>query len=492
MENVRGHAFISYVREDKDRVDRLEAILKAAGVEVWRDTAALWPGENWRTKIREAVTKDALAFIACFSTNSEAREVSGQNEELVLALDQLRLRRPDQVWLIPVRFDDCQVPDLEIGGGRTLGDIQRVDLTDDNWDAGAARLIASVLRILDRHDAVEAARKATSAAAASTFAQRLKAALRDPAGDIAVRDLVMPLADAAHAAISDEDRFPSTSAMMQKPAGEAALYIADLTREFMSVLDPVLDALIVGCPWSLEQHERTWSRLIERIAHRHADGAGMVVLTRLRWFPIVVAMYAGGIAALAENNYGALRALAIDARVRDREGVAPALARAHPWRPFSDFELGAQVLAFQAAGEDVTAEMAELIRERRIGNRYTPVSDFLHDTLRPKLADLLPNDDEYTEIFDRFEILMGLMTVDLRNQDMPAWVPPPNYGSFTWRNRYYSPENQPDRRMLQELLTQQDQWPPLRAGLFGGSIARANAAFDLFIAGADTARNQRF
>ena len=42
-----GHVFISYVREDAQHVDRLELILEAAGVQVWRDTEALWPGQDW-------------------------------------------------------------------------------------------------------------------------------------------------------------------------------------------------------------------------------------------------------------------------------------------------------------------------------------------------------------------------------------------------------------------------------------------------------------
>jgi hypothetical protein len=133
-----GHAFISYVREDGDRVDRLQAILEEAGIRVWRDTADLWAGEDWRARIRGAITKNALAFIACFSVSSQARIVSGQNEELSLAVDQLRLRRPDQPWLIPVRFDTVEVPDWDIGGGRTLNGIQRADLIGDNWEKGAA------------------------------------------------------------------------------------------------------------------------------------------------------------------------------------------------------------------------------------------------------------------------------------------------------------------------------------------------------------------
>jgi hypothetical protein len=148
VEKPAGHAFISYVREDSREVDKLQRTLEVAGVSVWRDTANLWPGEDWRLKIRRAIIDNALVFIACFSSRSIARKRSYQNEELLLAIEQLRLRRPDDPWLIPVRFEDCDVPDLEIGGGRSLSSIQRADLFGDQRDAGIARLVSAVLRIL--------------------------------------------------------------------------------------------------------------------------------------------------------------------------------------------------------------------------------------------------------------------------------------------------------------------------------------------------------
>jgi AAA-like domain/TIR domain len=149
-QKVAGHVFISYVREDSDRVDHLQSTLQEAGIPVWRDTADLWPGEDWRAKIRRAITDEALVFIACFSEKGLARGRSYQNEELVLAIEQLRLRPPDDPWLIPVRFDECEIPDRDIGAGRTLNSIQRADLFGDHAGEGAARLIRAVLRILGR------------------------------------------------------------------------------------------------------------------------------------------------------------------------------------------------------------------------------------------------------------------------------------------------------------------------------------------------------
>ena len=152
----RGHAFISYVREDSGEVDALQRTLEASGIPVWRDTASLWPGEDWRAKIRDAITRDALVFIACFSSRSAVRRKSYQNEEILLAVDQLRLRQPGDPWLIPVRFDDCDVPDLELGAGRTLASIQRAGLFGASRSLAAQRLVQAVQRLLPQPAARDA------------------------------------------------------------------------------------------------------------------------------------------------------------------------------------------------------------------------------------------------------------------------------------------------------------------------------------------------
>ncbi len=143
----RGHAFISYVWEDSGEVDRLQRLLEAADVPVWRDTASLRPGDDRRTRIRDAITRGALVFIPCFSSRSAARRTSNQNEELRLAIDQLRMHRPDDPWLIPVRFDDCDIPDFELGAGLTLASIEPADLFGPGRDQAAGRLVSAVRRL---------------------------------------------------------------------------------------------------------------------------------------------------------------------------------------------------------------------------------------------------------------------------------------------------------------------------------------------------------
>ena len=157
MAEPAGHAFICYVHEDSLAVAGLARALTDAGVRVWLDKTDLWPGEDWRAKIRAAITGDALVFIACFSAASLAKRKSHHYEELNLAIDELRLRPADDPWLVPVRLDDCEVPDRDIGGGRTLRSIQWADLFGPQASAGTERVVAKVLALLGRPAAGPAA-----------------------------------------------------------------------------------------------------------------------------------------------------------------------------------------------------------------------------------------------------------------------------------------------------------------------------------------------
>lgn len=161
--SVQGQVFISYVRENSDRVDWLCGVLEAAGIPVWLDTAQLWPGQDWRAVIRRAIREDSLAFLACFSSQSVSQSRTYQNEEIVLAISEMRLRPPDQSWLIPVRFDDCQIPDRSIGGDQMLSDLHQSDLFGDNCQRNADRLVEAIRQILSR-DSTSPAPTSTGAA----------------------------------------------------------------------------------------------------------------------------------------------------------------------------------------------------------------------------------------------------------------------------------------------------------------------------------------
>ena len=133
----RRRIFIAYAREDLAHAERLYSDLSARGYAAWLDRRKLLPGQNWPRRIEDAIASSDF-FIPCFSLNSVNKR-GGFQAELRYALDCQRRIPLDDVFLIPVRLDECRVP------ARIQRETQYVDLFPD-WQAGFAR----VERIIER------------------------------------------------------------------------------------------------------------------------------------------------------------------------------------------------------------------------------------------------------------------------------------------------------------------------------------------------------
>jgi len=137
------HVFLSYIRENSAAVDQLKHALINRDIQVWLDRDNLEPGLRWKAAIRRAI-REGKIFIACFSAEYAARDKAWMNEELILAIEELRQRPVDRAWFIPIKLSPCEIPELEIGAGETLRDLQYVELYPD-WDAGLQRLLSVIL-----------------------------------------------------------------------------------------------------------------------------------------------------------------------------------------------------------------------------------------------------------------------------------------------------------------------------------------------------------
>jgi hypothetical protein len=133
--------FIAYVEEDRPLAERLYGALEAAGFAPWMDTRKLLPGQNWPRAIETAIEASDF-FVPCFSSHSVAKR-GGFQAEIRYALDCARQLPLDQIFVAPVRLDDCPVP-------RAIQRVyQYVDLMPD-WDRGARRLVTALRKELAR------------------------------------------------------------------------------------------------------------------------------------------------------------------------------------------------------------------------------------------------------------------------------------------------------------------------------------------------------
>lgn len=146
-----SHAFVSYAREDQDKVDRLCEGLRARGVKPWLDRERIQPGEPWQVAIREAIVRGAF-FIACFSKQYLARsEDSFLKEELALGAEQVRSISSVRARFIPVRLDECEIPNEYAGGDIRLHSLQWVDLFAD-WNEGVRQMAEIINPLISTFD----------------------------------------------------------------------------------------------------------------------------------------------------------------------------------------------------------------------------------------------------------------------------------------------------------------------------------------------------
>jgi peptidoglycan hydrolase-like protein with peptidoglycan-binding domain len=138
--------FLAHAKPDKPQVRRLYHDLRTRGFDPWFDEEDLEPGQIWKVAIPEAIHQ-AGVFLACLSSRSVGRVGYVQNE-FRLALSALGSRPFGTTFLIPVRLDECDVPDLQIPDlGLSLRDIHWVNL----WqEGGFERLVRALDKALKK------------------------------------------------------------------------------------------------------------------------------------------------------------------------------------------------------------------------------------------------------------------------------------------------------------------------------------------------------
>ena len=118
--------FLAHANEDKPQVRELYRQLQEAGYRPWLDEEDLLPGQSWRDEIPKAIKKSDL-FVACLSILSVAKEGYVQRE-FRLALNCLAEKPAGKIYLIPLKLDDCAIPDLrQEEYGVALRDVQWLD-----------------------------------------------------------------------------------------------------------------------------------------------------------------------------------------------------------------------------------------------------------------------------------------------------------------------------------------------------------------------------
>lgn len=121
MKSSTQHAniFLIHAHSDRDTVRKLYQRMVNDGVNAWLDVERLQPGQDWKNEIRNAIIK-CDAVIVCLS-NGFDKQQGYRHEELKLALEKANFLPADEIFIIPVRLEKCDMPE-------SLRHLHRVDL----------------------------------------------------------------------------------------------------------------------------------------------------------------------------------------------------------------------------------------------------------------------------------------------------------------------------------------------------------------------------
>jgi hypothetical protein len=125
--------FLIHAHSDRETVRKLYQRLVRDRLNVWLDAERLQPGQDWQKEIRNALLKCDVVIV-CLTRNFD-KQNGYRHEELKLALEKANFLPGDEVFIIPARLEQCDMPE-------SLQHLHRVDL----FKAGGYKKLVSALR----------------------------------------------------------------------------------------------------------------------------------------------------------------------------------------------------------------------------------------------------------------------------------------------------------------------------------------------------------
>lgn len=271
----------------------------------------------------------------------------------------------------------------------------------------------------------------------------VKSALASSNGSIELHDMLMAEVR-RFLVLTAEDNFALTASFSKKEFEERLVRYEEATGDL---------SLMLACVahWGQPINRSAFAKALARSTDRLDMQGGNTLWLALRKYPLIIQLFNAGIGALSAGRYDWLNTL---------------------------FEAKIEVEVNRSQSTNLVSVASETVLDfNRSGafktlpghDRYkTPVSEYLYKVLQPGLDDVLFLGKSYENEFDRFEIFFCLAACDAEIQaGIGDWGPP---GRFSWKGE------RGGRSPFKQLTTEADQlksaWPPLQAGMFGGSYER--------------------
>lgn len=119
--------FISHAKEDIKFAEELYEYLSEHGYSPWLDKKKLRAGSNWDYEIKKALKESTFVILLLSSTSVKKRGYV--QREFKYALEYSETKLIDDIYIIPILLDKCQVPEQ-------LSKFQWIEVEQDNFREG--------------------------------------------------------------------------------------------------------------------------------------------------------------------------------------------------------------------------------------------------------------------------------------------------------------------------------------------------------------------
>ena len=222
--------------------------------------------------------------------------------------------------------------------------------------------------------------------------------------------------------------------------------ILERIRAYEELAKDLQQIVILLATWGDADQLKQLEKIFTRLAETDKGSSGLVVLIKLSWYPLMFLMYSAGIAAIAKQNYLALKIVLTTSVQTETHSKCRAL-----------------VIPVMSNLSDVHDTFKILPGHE---NQYVPRSEYLFKSLQPILEDFLFLGRRYEDYFDDFEVFVAF---SYTYETERGWGPP---GRFAWKHSSRGHEESPYARLLNEAKLKNESWEPFRIGLFAGLEGR--------------------
>jgi len=221
--------FISYAKEDYVFASKLYDYLNENNFVPWLDKKAILPGQDWNFVIRKALREANYIVLLLSSTSVQKRGYV--QREFKAALDFVEEKLEDDIYLIPLKINDCIVPDK-------LAKFQWIEYDTNN----CFELILSSLR-LQREKYLEHERKQIAAKEIFAYTEFKE--------DFEYGDKVRFIITTNYFQFIDDGN-PNLKELNAIIKGKQAQYIASSRKDFYNISGELIDLGFDSMNWSYE------------------------------------------------------------------------------------------------------------------------------------------------------------------------------------------------------------------------------------------------